>query len=191
VRLTDAAAELLGECGHLHVSGASLFSAHLSEMTTKAVELVKSNGGSISFDPNIRKEVARDPEVRAALETMLEYCDTFLPSGEELTLLTRATTPEAAIREILGLGVTAIVVKNGAEGATYHDANGSLSAPGYPVDELDPTGAGDCSAPPSSPAGCRAAAWRRASIMPTPAVPGQWASEARWKAPRASPSSTP
>ena len=144
VRLTDAAAELLGECGHLHVSGASLFSAHLSEMTTKAVELVKSNGGSISFDPNIRKEVARDPEVRAALETMLEYCDTFLPSGEELTLLTRATTPEAAIREILGLGVTAIVVKNGAEGATYHDANGSLSAPGYPVDELDPTGAGDC-----------------------------------------------
>ena len=36
------------------------------------------------------------------------------------------------------------MVKNGAEGATYHDANGSLSAPGYPVDELDPTGAGDC-----------------------------------------------
>ncbi|MFZ2056226.1 MAG: D-tagatose-bisphosphate aldolase, class II, non-catalytic subunit [Acidimicrobiales bacterium] len=144
LRLTDAASELLAECGHLHVSGASLFSAHLSEMTMKAVELVKSNGGSISFDPNIRKEVASDPEVRAALETMLEYCDTFLPSGEELTLLTKATTPEAAIREILGLGVTAIVVKNGAEGATYHDANGSVSAPGYPVNELDPTGAGDC-----------------------------------------------
>ena len=82
VRLTDAAAELLGECGHLHVSGASLFSAHLSEMTTKAVELVKSNGGSISFDPNIRKEVARDPEVRAALETMLEYCATIFPRAE-------------------------------------------------------------------------------------------------------------
>ena len=57
---------------------------------------------------------------------MLARCDTFLPSGDELTLLTEATTPEAAISEILGLGVTAIVVKNGAEGAIYHDAGGSL-----------------------------------------------------------------
>jgi D-tagatose-1,6-bisphosphate aldolase subunit GatZ/KbaZ len=144
LRLTDAALGLLGECGHLHVSGASLSSAHLSEMAMRAVELVKSNGGSISFDPNIRKEVTSDPEARAALEAMLARCNTFLPSGEELTLLTEATTPEAAIREILGLGVSAIVVKNGANGATYHDATGSVSAPGYPVDELDPTGAGDC-----------------------------------------------
>ncbi len=144
LRLTDAALGLLGECGHLHVSGASLSSAHLSEMAMRAVELVKSNGGSISFDPNIRKEVTSDPEARAALEAMLARCDTFLPSGEELTLLTEATTPEAAIREILGSGVSAIVVKNGANGATYHDATGSVSAPGYPVDELDPTGAGDC-----------------------------------------------
>jgi len=134
---------------------------------------VKSNGASVSFDPNIRKEVVRDPEVRAALEAMLAHCDTFLPSGEELTLLTKATTPEAAISEILGLGVTAIVVKNGAEGATYHDADGSRSAPGYRVEELDPTGAVTVSAPLSSRADCRAAAWTRASITPTPAAPGR------------------
>ena len=144
LRLTEAALELLGECDHLHVSGASLSSPRMVEMMAKAIELVKSNGASVSFDPNIRKEVVRDPEVRAALEAMLAHCDTFLPSGEELTLLTKATTPEAAISEILGLGVTAIVVKNGAEGATYHDDDGSRSAPGYRVEELDPTGAGDC-----------------------------------------------
>ena len=144
VRWTDAVSELLEECGHLHVSGPSLFSARIIEMTTKAIESVKSNGGTVSFDPNIRKEVVRDPEVRSALAAMLARCDTFLPSGEELTLLTEASTPEAAISEILGLGVTAIVVKDGAEGATYHDADGTSSAPGYPVDEVDPTGAGDC-----------------------------------------------
>jgi D-tagatose-1,6-bisphosphate aldolase subunit GatZ/KbaZ len=144
VRWTDAVPELLAGCGHLHVSGPSLFSARIIEMTTRAIELVKGNGGTVSFDPNIRKEVVRDPEVRSALAALLASCDTFLPSGEELTLLTAAGTPEAAISEIFGLGVTAIVVKNGAEGATYYDVSGAVSAPGYPVEEVDPTGAGDC-----------------------------------------------
>jgi D-tagatose-1,6-bisphosphate aldolase subunit GatZ/KbaZ len=75
---------------------------------------------------------------------MLACCDTFLPSGEELMLLTGASTPQAAVSEILDLGVSAIVVKNGVAGATYHDANGTMSAPGFLVEELDPTGAGDC-----------------------------------------------
>ena len=144
VRWTDAVAALLEECGHLHVSGPSLFSARIIEMTMRAIELVKGQGGTVSFDPNIRKEVVRDPDVRSALGAMLSSCDTFLPSGDELTLLTAASTPEAAIPEILGMGVTAIVVKNGAEGATYYDAGGAVRAPGYPVEEVDPTGAGDC-----------------------------------------------
>jgi D-tagatose-bisphosphate aldolase class II non-catalytic subunit len=144
VRFTETASELLAECGHLHVSGSSLFSASIIEMTTKAAELVKGNGGTISFDPNIRKEVVGDPEVRAALAAVLACCDTFLPSGEELMLLTHSTTPKAAVSEILDMGVSAIVVKNGAAGATYHDANGTVNAPGFLVEELDPTGAGDC-----------------------------------------------
>jgi len=144
LRLTKTGLELLQECNNLHVSGASLSSPQMIEMVAKAIELVKTNGGSVSFDPNIRKEVVRDPEVRAALQAVLASCDTFLPSGEELTLLTKATTPEAAVAEILGMGVGAIVVKNGAKGATYHDVNGSRNAPGYPVEEVDPTGAGDC-----------------------------------------------
>jgi D-tagatose-1,6-bisphosphate aldolase subunit GatZ/KbaZ len=144
MRLTDAASEMLAGCGHLHVSGPSLFSASIIEMTAKAAQLVKGHGGTISFDPNIRKEVVGDREVQAALSAMLACCDTFLPSGEELLLLTEATTPEGALSEILGRGVGAIVVKNGAAGATYHDASGTLRAPGYPVQELDPTGAGDC-----------------------------------------------
>ena len=144
LRWTDTTAELLAGCAHLHVSGASLFSAQIVEMVTKAIATVKGNGGTISFDPNIRKEVTKDPQVRAALGAMLASCDIFLPSGDELTLLTRATTAQAAVEEILGLGVTAIVVKNGAQGCTYHDANGSQNAPGYAVEELDPTGAGDC-----------------------------------------------
>jgi D-tagatose-1,6-bisphosphate aldolase subunit GatZ/KbaZ len=126
------------------VSGASLFSPEVFEMTTRAVKLVKGNGGSVSFDPNIRKEVVRDPEVRLALGVILGCCDLFLPSGEELTLLTKSATPDAAVQELMALGVGAVVVKEGVAGATYHDANGTVRAPGYVVEEVDPTGAGDC-----------------------------------------------
>ena len=96
LRWTDATEGLLSQCAHLHVSGASMFSSEIVEMMMKAIETVKGNGGTISFDPNIRKEVTRDPQVRAALTAMLAHCDVFLPSGDELTLLTEATTPEAA-----------------------------------------------------------------------------------------------
>ena len=144
LRWTRTTAARLSECEHLHVSGASLFSPQIVEMIRKAIETMKGSGGTISFDPNIRKEVTRDPKMRAALVAMLASCDIFLPSGEELTLLTEAKTHEAAIAEIMGRGVTAIVVKKGAEGSTYYDADGSLDAPGYWVDEVDPTGAGDC-----------------------------------------------
>ena len=144
LRWTDAASELLAECGHFHVSGASASSPQVVEMMTRAIELVKGNGGSVSFDPNIRKEVIGEPWVRAALKGFLASCEIFLPSGDELTLLTEADTPQEAIAEILGLGVKEVVVKNGARGASYHDADGSRDAPGYSVAEVDPTGAGDC-----------------------------------------------
>jgi sugar/nucleoside kinase (ribokinase family) len=144
VRLTSAGLRLLDECAHFHVSGASLFARDVSEMTNQAVRVVKGNGGSVSFDPNIRKEVVGDPEVRQALVAILGCCDFFLPSGEELTLLTEASAPEDAVRELIASGVKAVVVKEGARGATYHDAGGSVSVPGYRAQEVDPTGAGDC-----------------------------------------------
>ena len=88
--------------------------------------------------------MTRDRQVTAALAVVLASCDVFLPSGEELTLLTEARRPRAAVVEILGMGVTAIVVKNGANGSTYYDAGREPASTGYGVEELDPTGAGDC-----------------------------------------------
>lgn len=144
LRWTDSVSDLLAECGHLHVSGASLSFPRALEVVQKAVPLVKANGGSVSFDPNIRRELTADSSVRDALVAVLSSCDLFLPSGDELTLLTRADTPQGAISEILGMGVSVIVIKQGSDGATYHDTDGSRQAPGYVVEELDPTGAGDC-----------------------------------------------
>jgi sugar/nucleoside kinase (ribokinase family) len=143
-RITTEGEALLDGCGHFHIMGTSLFSFRLIDEAKKALERVKSAGGTVSFDPNVRKEMLNIPEMRAALEMMLQYCDIFMPSGPELMLLTEAKSEQDAIKEILDLGVTAIVVKRGAGGASYHDRNDTIRVPAFSVEEVDPTGAGDC-----------------------------------------------
>lgn len=137
-------APVLADCTHLHVMGSSLFSSGIREAMTKAVDIVTGQGGRVSFDPNIRPELLGLPEMREALTAVLKRTDIFLPSGPELTLLVDATTEEDAIEELLGLGVSEIVVKRGRQGCTYHDATRHLTVPALEVEEVDPTGAGDC-----------------------------------------------
>ena len=143
-RLDEAGRALLDTCRHFHVMGSSLFSAPLVEAAQEAIEHVKGRGGTVSFDPNIRKEMLDSPAMRDALRAMLRRCDTFLPSGPELTLLTDAGSEEAAVAEILGLGVSSIVVKRGGDGASHYGRDGATHRAAFPATEIDPTGAGDC-----------------------------------------------
>lgn len=141
----DAAARAVMErSDHLHVMGTALFSPAVVDAVLAAADAVKGRGGTISFDPNLRPEMLRLPGLRDACETLFRRCDLFLPSGEELFLFTRAREEREAVAEILDGGIRAVVRKRGADGATYHDATSTLHQPGFPVDEVDPTGAGDC-----------------------------------------------
>jgi tagatose kinase len=137
----------LKDCAHFHVMGSSLFSASIIDAVKKAVRIVKAQGGTISFDPNVRKEMLNRPAMREALDHLLDFADVFLPSGHEVTLLARATSEADAVGELLGRGVREIVVKRGKDGCSlYTRENGAdathLSA--FVVEEIDPTGAGDC-----------------------------------------------
>ena len=144
ISITEAGRALLASCRHFHVMGSSLFSPALIEAASAAVDQVRQAGGTVSFDPNVRKEMLDIPELRAALRHMLDRCDLFLPSGPELLLLAEASTEQDAIAEILARGPSAIVVKRGAGGASYHDRDTSLHMPAFAAREVDPTGAGDC-----------------------------------------------
>jgi D-tagatose-bisphosphate aldolase class II non-catalytic subunit len=144
VELSGQAREMLDECGHLHVSGSSLFSSRMVTMANQAIALVKARGGSVSFDPNIRSGAEPGSAVHAAFRGILVSCDMFLPSGPEVTVLTKATNRSDAIKEILDMGVSCVVVKHGPGGSSYHDSHTDVWAPGYTINEVDPTGAGDC-----------------------------------------------
>ncbi|WP_336763286.1 sugar kinase [Asaia sp. VD9] len=144
VGLHETSRALLKRATHLHIMGSSLFSFPIIDAVTTAVHQVKAQGGTISFDPNIRKEMLDIPDMRAALELMLQECDIFLPSGPELLLFSSGTSQDEAIREILDMGVSEIVLKKGHEGASCFCADKTVHHDAFAVEECDPTGAGDC-----------------------------------------------
>jgi sugar/nucleoside kinase (ribokinase family) len=144
IEMDEAATALLEGADHFHVMGSSLFSERAISVILDGIERVKRKGGTVSFDPNIRKEMIDLPGMREALTKVLTLTDIFLPSGEELFIFTEATDEAAAIAEMLARGISAVIVKKGSVGAAYYDKHGQVTVGGFPVTEVDPTGAGDC-----------------------------------------------
>lgn len=140
----DAVTDLLATADHLHVMGSSLSSPAIIAFNIDSARSIKARGGSVSFDPNLRKEILDAPGMAEAMQAILSVTDLFLPSGEEISLLTEAKDETAAVTELLARGIKAIVHKQGSKGVNYFDRHGSRFVPSFKVEEIDPTGAGDC-----------------------------------------------
>lgn len=144
IAATPAAEAVLAEAGHLHVMGSGLPVPAVAAMILKALPALKARGGTVSFDPNIRREMLRDEAGKAIFHTVLAATDLFLPSGEELSLFSGESDEGKAVTGLLSAGVKEIVLKRGAGGASHFSRDGRIDMPGFVVDEVDPTGAGDC-----------------------------------------------
>lgn len=146
LRPGKAAARAVAAAQHLHVMGSSLPIPWVRRLVLTAAPQIKARGGTVSFDPNLRREVMDSPGMAEAMQAVLGMTDVFLPSGEELWLLTgtRAGDDAAALADLRARGVGLVVHKQGAAGARVHAAGTSAFCPGFAVREVDPTGAGDC-----------------------------------------------
>ncbi|MBY3083500.1 sugar kinase [Rhizobium laguerreae] len=137
--------DLINRSGHLHVMGSALSVASAREVIDKAVDIVKARGGTLSVDPNIRKELKLDEDTERRFSKLVAAADLLLPSGEELERAAGVEGEAEAIRRLFEIGVKEIVLKRGADGATYFGRGGDrIDAPAFVVQEVDPTGAGDC-----------------------------------------------
>ncbi|WP_448949876.1 tagatose kinase [Labrys neptuniae] len=144
IAATPEAEAVLAQAGHLHVMGSGLPVPAVAAMIRKALPELKAKGGTVSFDPNIRREMLRENGSRAIFQAVLEATDLFLPSGEELSLFSGETGEARAVASLLAAGVKEIVLKRGAGGASHFSRDGRVDRPGFAVTEVDPTGAGDC-----------------------------------------------
>lgn len=156
IAIGPAAEALLAKARHLHVVGTSLSSVPLQAMALAAAGQVKGQGGTVSFDPNLRKEVLGQKGLAETVAAILGLTDVFLPSGDELYI--GCAGRETAVAEHLARGIKAVVWKRGAAGASYFDASGRLDQAAFPVTEVDPTGAGDCFAGAFTALWCKGAA---------------------------------
>jgi len=137
--------DLIDRSGHLHVMGSALSVPSAREVIDRAVDIVKARGGTLSVDPNIRKELKLDEDTERRFSKLVAMADLLLPSGEELERAAGVEGEAEAIRRLFEMGVKEIVLKRGADGATYFGRQGDrIEVPAFVVREVDPTGAGDC-----------------------------------------------
>lgn len=125
--------------------GSALSVPSACEVIDKAVDIVKTRGGTLSVDPNIRKGTQARRGDRTAVCPARGYGRSAAALREELERAAGVEGETNAIRRLFEIGVKEIVLKRGADGATYYNREGErIDAPAFIVAEIDPTGAGDC-----------------------------------------------
>ena len=131
-------------CFHLMGSTLSM-SAMALDVCRAALDQAAAADALISFDPNLRPELLPPEEARAVFAPFIDAADILIPTADELLQLTGLSAEDAAIDHLLSARPDrVIVVTRGAGGCSVYTAESRQHVAGYPVAEVDPTGAGDC-----------------------------------------------
>jgi fructokinase len=129
------------EAGRIfHYGSITLIDDPVRSATLAAVEHARKSGLMISYDPNLR--LALWPNEKAAKEGMrlgLEHAHIVKISEEELEFLTGNGSAYTLWKDQM----QAIIVTHGAKGATLYTQGGKTHCPGFSVQSVDTTGAGD------------------------------------------------
>ena len=132
---------------HLHTTGVfAAISANCLQAQTKAMEVMRTAGRSVSFDTNLRPTLWPSPAaMRDTINDLAARADWVLPGIEEGAILTGETTAEGVARFYRARGAKLVVVKLGPAGAYYDsDSAGTGRVAGFPVEKVvDTVGAGD------------------------------------------------
>ncbi len=121
----EIAASLLSGVEHLHLTSQSPETASLLATLASDMDI------SVSFDPG-RRVTERDYEAALAATDLL-----FLNQREAALVADNETLSPTEPDEL------AVVVKHGGDGASVHTPTDSVSHPGFVIDPVDLTGAGD------------------------------------------------
>ena len=79
----------------------------------------------------------------AKVRPCLQHLDYFLPSHPEAEAITGLADPPEIAASLREQGVGVVVIKLGRDGCYVADADGGVLVPGFEVDQVDATGAGD------------------------------------------------
>jgi len=129
----------LQKARHLHVSSFFLQEG-LQPGLPGLLDAARARGMTTSLDTGWDP---REIWMTELLRDVLGRVDVFLPNEGELAALGGSPDLDRSAAALLGTGVGRVAVKRGAGGAAVYDTLGKVSAPGFAVEAVDTTGAGD------------------------------------------------
>lgn len=129
----------------LHVCSIALSQEPCRSTTFTAMENIKAAGGLVSFDPNIREEVWRQPDaLRTCLQKALLLADVVKISREELSFISNIGELESAIDWMMQrYPLRLLLVTLGGDGVCVHDGKQIRHFRAPAITPIDTTGAGD------------------------------------------------
>ncbi len=130
---------------HLHLTGIPLaLSATTRAFAFRAVDVARTAGLTVSFDPNLRPSLWSSTEdMIAVTNEMAGRADWVLPGLGEGALLTGRTDAAGIAAYYLGHGANRVVIKDGSAGCSSFTASGRVDQPVFAVRVVDTVGAGD------------------------------------------------
>ena len=133
----------------LHLTGITpALSGSARAATTRARDLARDAGATISLDVNLRRRLWSEAEAASVLRDLAAGVDVVLGSPDELALIAGVdgdAPVEEAVNAVAQLGPSSVVAKLGSEGALGFKSGGKAvleSGFGVPT-VIDPVGAGD------------------------------------------------
>jgi sugar/nucleoside kinase (ribokinase family) len=139
-------AEYFRDTRWLHLTGCNLAITPDSRDACLAAMRAVDAEAIVSFDPNIRPELLSVEQIRELVRPVIERANLIFPSLGEAAMLTGEARglagDEAGCRRWAAQGKT-VVLKQGESGCRVFTTGGDFAVPGFPVQEVDPTGAGD------------------------------------------------
>lgn len=128
----------------LHVTGITPALSESCLLTVlKAMDIARSHGVIVCFDPNIRLKLWSKDKAQQVLKQMISKADIILPGLDEGEFLTGQATPQEVINHLRTNDNQTFVVKLGSEGAYYDHEGQQGQVPGFTAQVVDPVGAGD------------------------------------------------
>ncbi len=123
----------------LYISGYALAGSPTREAVLRGLRIASQAGIPTYFDPS--PIPSRIPET--AMRSVITESEIVLLNERELWLITGANDLKVAANRLLELGPERIVLKRGPKGCVVCDRSGTEEVPGFPVEVVDTTGAGD------------------------------------------------
>ncbi|CAN5825905.1 carbohydrate kinase [soil metagenome] len=140
----DISEELLRGASFVNFGSIPLIKDPVASATMELARLADESGVSVAFDVNLREHLWESLDAaREAVDPLFDVSRIVKLSDDELSPLLGVDNVDEAAEVLLERGVELVLVSLGPAGAFYATSTFSGKVPGFEVEVVDATGAGD------------------------------------------------